>query len=113
MSLAARRPVIRHTSKRAKGRSSTAKARQMRSPAGPERLGPDRAHLVDRGEAAPEPVARGAQVEAPDAQALGAGELLGALEVRVQVVGPVRQRPVVVLAVALDVLGLETGGLER
>src|SRR3954452_20249216 len=49
-------------------------------------------HLVDRGEAGLESVARGTQVETPDTRALGAGEARGFLDVVVQSLRPLPQR---------------------
>ncbi len=79
----------------------------------PDRLSCGSRAPVDRGEAVVEAVAGGAQVQAPDAQALGPGELERALAVGVEALGPVAQRLGVVVAEALDVLGPEAGALER
>src|SRR5436190_12958583 len=57
-------------------------------------------HLIDRRESCLEPVARGAQVQAPDAGALGAREPRRLLELVVEPARPVPQRLGVVLAEA-------------
>src|SRR3954447_23668188 len=49
------------------------------------------AHLVDRREARLEAVARGAQIQTPDADALRSGQARGLLDVVVQAPGPVAQ----------------------
>src|SRR3954447_26166703 len=58
-------------------------------------------HLVDGREAGLEAVAGGAQVQAPDAHALGAGKPRGLVDVVVEPSGPVPQCLGVVLAEAL------------
>ena len=58
-------------------------------------------------------MARGAQVEAPDAQTLDPGEPLGLLEVLVEAVVPGPQRVSVVALEAFDVLRVEARVLER
>src|SRR4051794_3045065 len=70
-------------------------------------------HLVDRREAGHESVARCAQVEPPDANALLARKPRGLFDVVVQCLRPVPQRFGVVVLEALDVLDLEAGALER
>jgi hypothetical protein len=64
---------------------------------------PPRQRLVHRREVDVEAVPGGAQVKAPDPQALGAGESLGLLEVLVQVGDPLPQGPRVIVLEALDV----------
>src|SRR6476619_7359770 len=59
-------------------------------------------HLVDRREAGLESVARGAQVQAPDACPFGARQPRGLVDVLVQPPRPVAQRLRVVVAEALD-----------
>ena len=71
------------------------------------------AGLVDRGEAALEAVAGGAQVEAPDADPFGAGEPDRLVEVVVEVAGPVAQGLGVVGGEVLDVVGDEAGPFQR
>src|SRR5436190_16691553 len=70
------------------------------------------AHLVDRGEAGLEPVARRAEVEAPHAHPLLAGQASGLLDVVVQALRPAAQRLGVVVAEPLHVLHLEPGALQ-
>ena len=79
------------------------------------RLGerPRAEHLVDGGVADLEAVAGSAQVQAPDPQALGAGEPLRLLEVLIEALGPVAKRLRVVGVEVLDVEGLEPRPLER
>src|SRR3954453_13993922 len=64
-------------------------------------------HLIDRREPCLEPVAGSAQVQTPDAGALGAGEPRRLLELVGEPARPVPQRLGVVLAEALDVVYLE------
>src|SRR4051795_2694198 len=59
------------------------------------------AHLVDRREARLEPVARGAQVQAPDARSFGAGKPCRLVDVLVEPPRPLPERLRVVLAEAL------------
>src|SRR3954451_22190387 len=70
-------------------------------------------HLVDRREPGLEPVAGGAQVQAPDASAFGPGESRRLLDLVVEPARPVAQRLGVVVAEAFDVVDLEAGALER
>ena len=72
-----------------------------------------RSDLVDRGEARAEPAARGAQVDPPDADAMLAGEPDGFVETILQARQPVGQGLGVVGGEPLDVLGGESGTLER
>src|SRR5829696_2577834 len=69
--------------------------------------------LVDRSEVDLEAVAGGAQIEPPDAQPLGAGQLLGPLDVLVEVADPMAERLGVVGAELLDVPADEPGALQR
>src|SRR3954451_7887944 len=69
--------------------------------------------LIDRREPSLEPVARGAQVQTPDAGALRAGEPRRLLEVVVEPPRPVPQRLGVVVAEALDMVDLEACALQR
>src|SRR3954447_22431632 len=64
-------------------------------------------HLIDRREPCLEPVARGAQVQTPDAGALRPREPRRLLELVVQPARPMPQRLGVVLAETLDVVDLE------
>ena len=75
-------------------------------------LGPVAEHLVDRREAGLEARARRAQVQPPDAHALRAREPDALVVVLVQAPRPVAQRLGVVLAEALDRVGLEARVLE-
>src|SRR3954470_6135764 len=70
-------------------------------------------HLVDRCEPDLEAVARGAEVEAPDARALGTREPRGFVDVVVESPGPVAQSLGVVVLEALHVLDLEAGAFQR
>src|SRR5205085_12481575 len=69
--------------------------------------------LEDRREARFEPPPRGAQVQPPDAQALGAGQAQRLVAVLVQPCGPAAPRLGVGVAKALGVLRLEARALER
>src|SRR5829696_6117760 len=69
--------------------------------------------LVDRSEVDLEAVAGGAQIEPPDAQPLGAGQLLGPLDVLVEVADPVAERLGVIGAELLDVPADESCALQR
>src|SRR3954454_3227356 len=70
-------------------------------------------HLVDGREAGFESVARGPQVQAPDADALGTGQSRRLREGVVEPPCPVAERLCVVVAESLHVLDLEPGALER
>src|SRR3954453_15347064 len=70
-------------------------------------------HLVDRRELGLEAVARGAQVQTPDAHPLGAGDPRGLVDVFVEPARPVAQRLGVVVLEALHVFDLEAGALQR
>src|SRR5258708_31469884 len=74
---------------------------------------PAGADLVDGGQPGVEAVPGGAQVQPPDARALGARDRLSLVEVLVQPLGPVAQRRRIVLSEALDVLAVEAGPLQR
>ena len=74
---------------------------------------PPAAQLVDRREPRAKAVARGTEVQPPDAQPLRADELLGARGLGLEVVDPVGERARVVRAEALDVQRLEARALER
>src|SRR5262245_56373227 len=69
--------------------------------------------LVDRREARFEPVAGGAQVEAPDADPFGAGEADGVVKVLVEAAGPVTQGLRIVGGEVLDMVGDEARPFER
>src|SRR4051812_47278432 len=75
-------------------------------------LCPPAEHLVDRGEVDLEAVPGRAQVEPPDAEALRARDLLGSLQILVEVRDPVPQRLGVVGAELLDVPDDEAGPLQ-
>src|SRR4051812_41953057 len=70
-------------------------------------------HLVDRREIDLESVASGAQIEPPDAEPLRPGDLLGALQVRIEVGYPVPQGLGVIGAELLDVPRDEPRPLQR
>src|SRR5690606_13936486 len=69
--------------------------------------------LVDRDRVGEEAVAGGAQVEAPDAEALGASQLAGARQVGLEALDPVAQGLGVVGAELLDLAGGEARPFER
>src|SRR4051812_3835494 len=70
-------------------------------------------HLVDRREAGVETIARGAQVQAPDANTLRPGKADRLVEVVVESLRPMAERLRVVVAEVLDVLDLEPRPFER
>ena len=76
-------------------------------------LSPGASRLVDRGEAALEAVAGGAQVEAPDADPLWPRQADRLVEVLVQAPYPVAQRFRVVGAELFDMAGDEARPLQR